>query len=436
MSAFLIAPSTVMAQSVSTTSSDGSNEATSTTRDYIRWWRRGGSDVQQKVDTLPSVSVYATYIPILFGVEKKNLYSSFGDPRSNGRTHIGIDIMAPKGTPIVSPTKAVVLRTGVGSGEGNYVYTANPGGETFVYMHLDTFGEGVTSGVVLEKGSIIGYVGNTGNASGGAPHLHFEIHDSTGTAIDPYPRLTEEFTLLEKMGYLNQILQVSSNQSALATTLVTQFRSTFNQAVAQNLILPSIITNAMGSLPITTTPVTDTRVSLPVGDLTFGSKGLEVVKLQEFLIAKNKGTEAAKLAYAGATGNFGAITQSALVEYQISVGINPANGYYGASTRAIIESSTPSTPIVTSPSPTPVITTGLTRDLYLGATGEEVRMLQKILNAKGYTVATAGAGSLGNESTYFGQATLAAVIRYQNAKGILPAAGYVGPITRGFLITN
>ncbi|MCX6758815.1 MAG: M23 family metallopeptidase, partial [Candidatus Nealsonbacteria bacterium] len=76
-------------------------------------------------------------IPVLFGVYRMNLIPNFGDARSNSRTHEGLDIAAPKGAPIVSPTKAVVLSAGTGSSSGNTISTANPGGETFVYMHLD-----------------------------------------------------------------------------------------------------------------------------------------------------------------------------------------------------------------------------------------------------------------------------------------------------------
>ena len=75
----------------------------------------------------------------------------------------------------------------------------------------------------------------------------------------------------------------------------------------------------------------------------------------------------------------------------------------------------------------------LTRNLYLGISGEDVRALQKYLNAKGYTVAQEGAGSPGNETAYFGPATKAAVIKFQIARAIVPAAGYVGLITRGIL---
>lgn len=71
-----------------------------------------------------------------------------------------------------------------------------------------------------------------------------------------------------------------------------------------------------------------------------------------------------------------------------------------------------------------------TTDLTLGSTGEAVRALQVYLNTKGYLVATAGIGSKGNESTYFGGLTQTALAKYQAAMGISPAAGYFGPITR------
>lgn len=71
-----------------------------------------------------------------------------------------------------------------------------------------------------------------------------------------------------------------------------------------------------------------------------------------------------------------------------------------------------------------------TRNLTVGSTGEDVRELQKFLNANGFTVSSSGAGSAGSESTYFGPATRAALAKYQAANGISPAAGYFGPITR------
>jgi hypothetical protein len=69
-------------------------------------------------------------------------------------------------------------------------------------------------------------------------------------------------------------------------------------------------------------------------------------------------------------------------------------------------------------------------NLTTGSLGSEVKALQEYLNAHGYTVAVSGAGSLGNETTRFGAATRAALVKYQKAKGITPASGYFGPLTR------
>ncbi|MBI5401389.1 peptidoglycan-binding protein [Candidatus Wolfebacteria bacterium] len=74
-----------------------------------------------------------------------------------------------------------------------------------------------------------------------------------------------------------------------------------------------------------------------------------------------------------------------------------------------------------------------TRDLTSGSTGNDVKALQQFLNSKGYTVASSGAGSVGNESTYFGSKTAAALAKYQAAVGISPAAGYFGPKTRAYV---
>jgi hypothetical protein len=71
-----------------------------------------------------------------------------------------------------------------------------------------------------------------------------------------------------------------------------------------------------------------------------------------------------------------------------------------------------------------------TRDLKLGSTGADVLALQQYLNAHGFTIATSGSGSPGNETTYFGPSTQAALIKYQIAHGITPANGYFGTKTR------
>jgi murein DD-endopeptidase MepM/ murein hydrolase activator NlpD len=425
-------------------------EGVASTSQYI-YQSRSNSALQQQISALPQTATQNVTIPILFGVLPGNLTPNFGDPRDGGvRTHEGLDMMSPLDTPIVSPTAAVVIRTGTGASEGNYVYTANPGGETFVYMHLSRIGENVLSGTVLARGDLIGYVGNTGNASGGAPHLHFEIH-TNGDAVDPFVRLTQLFSLQEQAASLAKIFSVASNPGELAITLVTNFRSEIATIRAQNITLPQALESAYTAANQPSIPAS----GIPTGDLTLGSGGAAVTNLQLFLIANSKGSAGANLAAAGATGYFGTITKSALAEYQSAVGILPNDGYYGASTRAFLGVGI--TPVAQLPADNSAAIsqliaqlgalqaqlallsgnaaqTAFTRDLSLGSTGADVLALQQYLNAHGFVVATSGAGSKGNETQYFGPATRAALINFQLSKNIAPAAGYFGPLTRAVFI--
>ena len=88
---------------------------------------------------------------------------------------------------------------------------------------------------------------------------------------------------------------------------------------------------------------------------------------------------------------------------------------------------------LTNQAPATVSSFNFTKDLTLGSKGDDVKELQKFLNAKGYAVAQTGAGSLGNETTTFGSLTKAALAKYQAAVGISPAVGYFGPKSRAYV---
>lgn len=111
---------------------------------------------------------------------------TWGAPRSGGRAHQGVDLMAARGTPVVAiEGGSVRLRTSVLGGITIWLYGA--GGTHWYYAHLDGYADGLGSGQQVGAGELLGYVGSSGNASAFAPHLHFEQHPGGGAAINPYP---------------------------------------------------------------------------------------------------------------------------------------------------------------------------------------------------------------------------------------------------------
>ena len=137
----------------------------------------------------------ALLIPVA-GVNASEIRNTFGDPRV-GHAHEALDIMAPRGTPVLAADdgRIVKLFKSVPGGLTIYQFDAAET-HSLYYAHLDRYADGLREGQKVRRGDVIGYVGSTGNAIATAPHLHFAIFELgpekrwwQGTAVNPYQLL-------------------------------------------------------------------------------------------------------------------------------------------------------------------------------------------------------------------------------------------------------
>jgi len=110
---------------------------------------------------------------------------SWLEPRSGGRQHHGLDMIAPTGTPLVAIESGYIWSMSFHYLGGNGIYVKGNSGDIYYYAHLDSYASGMARGVRVDKGQVIGYVGDTGNAKG-TPHLHLGYQPGGGALTNPY----------------------------------------------------------------------------------------------------------------------------------------------------------------------------------------------------------------------------------------------------------
>ena len=131
------------------------------------------------------------------GVKPEQLKDTFLQARSGGRRHDALDILAPHGTPVVAAVDGTIRKLFHSKAGGVTIYQFDLAEErVYYYAHLQRYADGLHEGQRVKQGDVIGYVGVTGNAPPGTPHLHFAIEILTaeklwwkGTAVNPYPLL-------------------------------------------------------------------------------------------------------------------------------------------------------------------------------------------------------------------------------------------------------
>ncbi|MFL5616914.1 MAG: M23 family metallopeptidase [Gemmatimonadaceae bacterium] len=129
------------------------------------------------------------------GVAVSQLSDTFDEGREGGRVHRALDILAPRGTPVLAADDGRLLRVRPNALGGNTVYATDPQGRVvYYYAHLDAYQPGLVEGATIARGDVLGTVGTTGNAPKDTPHLHFQVMRMPpdgrywdGDAINPYP---------------------------------------------------------------------------------------------------------------------------------------------------------------------------------------------------------------------------------------------------------
>ena len=130
------------------------------------------------------------------GLDVDTLKGGFSEHRSGdgGHAHEAVDILAPRNTPVHAVEDGTIAKLFLSRAGGNTIYQFDPSQRfVYYYAHLDRYADGVREGQPVKGGDVIGYVGTSGNAPPGTPHLHFAISELgadrrwwQGDALDPY----------------------------------------------------------------------------------------------------------------------------------------------------------------------------------------------------------------------------------------------------------
>jgi peptidoglycan LD-endopeptidase LytH len=156
------------------------------------------------VATMPAVITTAAAMTFpVQGRTPRNIGSGFGDPRDGGaRVHHGVDIFAPRGTPVLAAADGRITNVANTPVGGLVIWqVADGAGHELYYAHLSA--QYVRAGQRVRAGDVIGAVGNTGNARTTPPHLHFGVYAAGRLPLDPAPLLADGRIVTERPVVMN-----------------------------------------------------------------------------------------------------------------------------------------------------------------------------------------------------------------------------------------
>jgi hypothetical protein len=229
---------------------------------------------------------------IIFPVVGQVQYvDDFGSPRAGG-VHQGNDLMSAKRSPAVAAEAGTVKYWTTSRTAGCMLYLYGESGTIYYYIHLnndltlknDNRGKcvkgvayTVKNGARVQAGQQIAYVGDSGDADGGASHLHFEVHPGGGKAVSPYPYLQKAYKLLfaAKAGTPFALTLTGTIVSAAVDRLIVNVAS--SQAWPSGLTLTKLNRPIALTVPETTLVQTITPTVRTVASVTLATKGQKVV---------------------------------------------------------------------------------------------------------------------------------------------------------------
>jgi murein DD-endopeptidase MepM/ murein hydrolase activator NlpD len=209
----------------------------------------------------PALSGGPYLFPVLANV---SFGDSWGAARADVGWHRGVDIFASRGAPVIAVADGVLLSVGWNAIGGRRLWLRDRAGNLFYYAHLSRFAPVAADGARVRAGTVIAFVGNTGDAAGGPTHLHFEVHPASllsvgyDGAVDPFPYVSA-WQRLTVAGAAARLAAMSGPAPAAILVGYVDISSAVGSSRAnlKHALEQPIVADASAALPVRSVPATN-----------------------------------------------------------------------------------------------------------------------------------------------------------------------------------